>query len=92
MTNIPSNFRTRKENKVKNCICGEEEDMIHIYYCRELNRKEPETNFEKIYGENLKEIRNIEKRFRKNIKERERFQEILDCDPPLSFITDDGNG
>ena len=57
-----------------------------------MNSKEPETNFEKIFGENLKEIENIEKRFRENMKKRERFQEILDCDPPLSHILDDGNG
>ena len=57
-----------------------------------MNSKEPETNFEKIFGENLKEIENIEKRFRENMKKIETFQEILDCDPPLSHILDDGNG
>ena len=92
MTNIPSNFTTGKNMNMIYCICGEKENMTHIYYCQKLNSKEPETNFEKIYGENLKEIENIEKRFRKNMKQRETFQEILDCDPPLSYILDDGNG
>ena len=90
MTNIPSNFKTG--NKLSNCICGEKENMIHVYNCLKLNSKEPETNFEKIFGDNLKEIGKIEKRFRENMKKRERFQEILDCDPPLSHILDDGNG
>ena len=92
MTNIPSNFTTGINMKMINCICGEKENMTHIYQCQKLNKKEPETNSEKIYGENLKEIENIEKRFRKNMKQRETFQEILDCDPPLSYILDDGNG
>ena len=92
MTNIPSNFKTGKNMKVINCICGEKENMIHVYNCLKLNSKEPETNFEKIFGDNLKEIRKIEKRFRENLRKREIFQEILDCDPPLSYILNDING
>ena len=92
MTNIPSNFKNEKNMKVINCVCGEKENMTHVYNCQKLNNTEPETNFEKIFGENIREIRNIEKRFRKNMKQREIFQEILDCDPPLSCSIDDGNG
>ena len=46
-----------------------------------MNSKEPETNFEKIFGENLKEIENIEKRFRENMKKRN-----IPGDPTLYYI------
>ena len=36
MVNIPSNFTAREKNYSK-CICGEKENMEHIYVCENLN-------------------------------------------------------
>ena len=69
MINIPQNFKTGKNLKVIICICGEKENMTHGYNCLKLNSNQPETNFEKIYRDNLKEIGKLEKRFRENMSE-----------------------
>ena len=53
------------------------EDKRNIFEIRNMMTNIP-SNF--ITGKNMK------------MKQRETFQEILDCDPPLSYILDDGNG
>ena len=59
MTNIKSNYVSEKDNTTI-CICGEKENLTHIYNCRKLNKNFPEVKYEKIYGENLKEHKYIE--------------------------------
>ena len=86
MTNIPSNFKSEKENTTT-CICGEKENMIHIYNCEKLNTEKPREKYENIFGNNVKKIRYVLQRFNENLKEREKllkeetFQEIRICDP-----------
>ena len=90
MTNIKSNFCSENEN-IEKCVCGKKENMEHLYSCKELNNKEPEVKYEKINGENLKELRYIEKRMKENLTEKEnieKFQAILDCDPLRSVRMD----
>ena len=49
MTNIPSNFL--KTNMKKECYCGSEETMKHIYHCKILSKgKEQMLEYEKIYN------------------------------------------
>ena len=94
MTNIKSNFCSEKEN-ITTCVCGKKENMEHIYYCKSLNRKEPDVKYEKINGENLKDIRYIAERFKENLKEKEKkenLQVILNCDPLRSALNDCSNG
>ena len=95
MTNIPSNYISKKANTSK-CICGKIEDIEHIYNCKKLNTKEPKVEYEKINGDNLKEIKYIQERIKENMKERENkkeiSQEILYCDPLLSLDMDCSNG
>ena len=91
MTNIPSNYISKKANTSR-CICGEIEDIEHIYYCRKLNTKEPEVEYKEINGDNLKELKYIQERIEENMKEREISQEILYCDPLLSVKMDCSNG
>ena len=64
MTNIKSNFCSEKEN-IATCVCGKKENMEHIYYCKSLNRKEPDVKYEKINGENLKDIDTLQKDLKK---------------------------
>ena len=94
MTNIKSNFCSEKENTVK-CVCGKKENMEHIYSCQQLNRKEPEVKYEKINGDNLKELRYIEERIKENLNEKEKIEKlhvILKCDPLRSVRMDCSNG
>ena len=83
MTNIKSNFCSEKDNIAK-CICGEIETVTHIYYCEQLNRKEPDVKYQNINGENLKELKYIQERLKENLNEKENKEnshEILCCDP-----------
>ena len=69
--------------------------MEHIFYCKQINIEKTEVEFERIYGENLKELEYILRRFTRNLKEREKsqnFQEILNCDPLRSVSMDCSNG
>ena len=72
MTNIPSNFKSEKENTTT-CICGEKENMIHIYNCEKLNTEKPREKYENIFGDNVKMIKYVLQRFSENLKEREKY-------------------
>ena len=41
MSHIPSNFSSENENTYE-CVCGEKENMEHIYKCRYLNTEKAE--------------------------------------------------
>ena len=47
MTNIPSNYISKKANTSR-CICGKIEDIEHIYNCKKLNTKEQKVDYEKM--------------------------------------------
>ena len=75
MVNIPANFSSRKTEY--KCWCGNNEDMKHIYLCKMLNLEEPEPGleYEQIYSNNIKKIREINKRFQQNMKKRQELKE-----------------
>ena len=73
MTNIRSNFCSEKEN-ISKCICGKSENMAHIYYCKELNNREPDVKYENINGENIKELKYIQERFKENLIKKEKMK------------------
>ena len=59
MIQIPINFPLRKENFDENCkICGEKEKMEHLYSCK-WGQEDITTEYEHIYGDNLRKIRNV---------------------------------
>ena len=39
MSKIPANYSSREVKHL--CFCGEEEDMEHVYTCKQLNNEEP---------------------------------------------------
>ena len=87
MTAIPHNFGQKEEK----CICGEIEDMLHIYNCEIINAIKPELSYEKIYNGNLKSQIEVFRRIEKNLEIR---QEIIirnksPCDPsdPLYCVS-----
>ena len=73
MINIPANFSSSKIHF--KCVCGEKEDMNHIYECKMLNRDEPLTEYSSIYTNNIDLIKVVHKRFEQNIEKREQIME-----------------
>jgi hypothetical protein len=71
MTRIPANFSSRKT--IFKCVCGEQEDMSHVYSCTVLNSDKPVTQYEEIYSNNIEKIKEVYKRFENNINEREQI-------------------
>ena len=73
MLKIPVNFSSNCEEK---CICGEKEEMSHIYECKILcENEEPTIPYTKIYNGNLKEQIMVYQKFSKNMKIREQKKE-----------------
>ena len=83
---INNNF---PENTNKStCLCGKIEDMKHIYCCKIYNNEneEEEQEYEKIFENNVRNIKKIYEKFKKNFEKREQKQEdnkprILNVDP-----------
>ena len=69
MVNIENNFRGK--NIRKNCVCGSIEDMKHIYSCKIFNIKDKNIEYENIYGEDIRTIREVYQIFQKNLEKRE---------------------
>ena len=77
MIYIPSNFSSSSE-KIE-CLCGEIENMEHVYKCE----KEVELPYEKVYNGNIKEQSEILRIFEKQLDRRKtKLDELeLPCDP-----------
>jgi hypothetical protein len=72
MIQIPNNFPMGKE-EIK-CICGEKEEMSHIYYCENLSEnKKVSGRYENIYEDNVLKQVEVYKQFENNLKTREKF-------------------
>ena len=66
MVEIGYNF-----GKYEKCImCGEYEDMTHIYSCEYLNEEETNIKFEKIFNGNMIEQMKVFRTFEKNMNKR----------------------
>lgn len=98
MTNIASNFTSEEKNESV-CICGERDNMKHIFICEQLNKEQPTEEYEQIYGENLIKMKYVLNRFNENLNQREKLekieridkqnhQEILVCDPQQFVVMD----
>ena len=69
MSKIPANYSSREVKHL--CFCGEEEDMEHVYTCKQLNNEEPLIEYKYTYSENVKKIRYVHKWFVENMDKRE---------------------
>jgi hypothetical protein len=95
---IPSNFCAKEENSYK-CVCGQTEDMKHVYNCKYLNRDEPAIDYEKVFSDDIFEQKTILTRFEHNFEERGKYllkenshHEIPLKDPLSSVLLEYGNG
>ena len=71
MINIPANFS--KSNSEVKCVCGQTENMTHLYNCEILNTEKPEVLYEQVYSGNIREQVEILKRFELILEERDRI-------------------
>ena len=94
MLPIPINFPLR--GRSDKCVCGQKEDMIHLYRCKSWNNEQEIISYERIYSENIDQIRtvyipfttNFEKkrklhRWKRNIEQERKHEEFPPCDPFL---------
>ena len=72
MTLIPNNFQSGKNEET--CICGEKENMSHVYYCEMLNENRIiEEKYEEIYKNNIMKQKKILQTFERNLETREKL-------------------
>ena len=79
MSRIPIHFG----NKEAKCLCGEEENMPHIYSCKLINNTKPNIDYNEIYNGNFKNQIKILRRMDNNLEKRNQMKEkeIYPCDP-----------
>ena len=78
MIEIPFNFSSKAE---KECICGKIENMENIYVCEIYNEEDtPILQYEKIFNGNLKQQVEVYRRFKNNMKKREKQLTSNPCD------------
>ena len=65
---LPTNFPQNKIEII--CVCGQREEMKHVYECKYWNTEQRTTEYEMIYGDNIKQQVNVYKRFRSNYENR----------------------
>ena len=70
MINIPANFHSKLKEEFR-CICGQFEDMKHIYSCKWLNSDEPVTEYEEIFSDDVNKQVKVYRRFEENFEKRE---------------------
>lgn len=72
MVFISANF-SLKQNDAK-CLCGQTEDMKHIYSCKYLNDENEKTSYEMIFTEDVNQQIKVYKRFKSNLEKREKYK------------------
>ena len=92
MLNIPANYSANSEVK---CCCGVDEDMQHIFSCKQLNTSEEVLEYEQLFSGSLIEQKMIAHIFEGNMKTRNENNENSDHAtlievPP--FSVDNGKG
>ena len=55
------------ENQEKNCICNKRQDIIHLYYCNQVNSTEPSIEYKLIYNGSIEQQLYILRRMQENI-------------------------
>ena len=69
-------------------MCGNNENMEHIYNCKQLNKDDIKVKYENIYEGNVRNMKIILNRFEQNLKKRnEIFHVIQNRDPPNSVLS-----
>ena len=87
MVKIENNFPGNMNDK-STCLCGQIEDMKHIYSCKIYNteNENEDENFEKIFENDVRKVKKIYEKFKKILEKREQEEKnksprILNVDP-----------
>ena len=84
MIDIFSNYSSQR--KIKSfCVCGEEEDMKHIYECKYWNTNEPPEIYEKVYTGTLNQQIEVLYRFETNFEKREKHTKSSESDQKIEI-------
>ena len=60
----------RVGNKEAKCLCGDIENMLHIYNCEYLNQNETQIPYNEIFNGNLESQKEIFRRMETNLEKR----------------------
>jgi hypothetical protein len=66
---IPYTFLV-KQSEIS-CLCGQTENMKHIYSCKYLNIENEKISYEKIFEDNVKHQKKVHERFKQGFETRE---------------------
>ena len=101
MERISYNFPNNKE--IENCLCGQLENMEHIYNCQNLNPEKPELEYKYLFVGNLGQQILVYRRFKNNFEVRESLKSEqnakekeenshheIPCDPLYSHLYSNG--
>ena len=72
MIPIGYNFPNKMSENI--CICGNIENMVHIYTCKKLSGEKEEKSFENIYKDCVKNMKIVLKRFESNFEKRQQIK------------------
>ena len=61
----------------KECVCGENENMEHIYSCKRLNTENKEVCYERIFGEDVRKMKIVYERFRNNLEKSKKYEDTM---------------
>ena len=95
MVPIPYNFPV-KQSEIS-CLCGQTENMKHIYSCNYLNVENEEITYEKIFEDNVKHQKKVYERFKQSFETREMKRNEIESNhgipqvDPLSILYSNGN-
>ena len=100
MIHIPANFSS-DENENICISCKSIEDMNHVYSCRHWNNENEKVKYENIFTDNIHNQVIVYKRFKENYEKRERYttereinldlkdkekrNHVIPCDPLFSM-------
>ena len=82
MTKISASFNREKE--LSKCVCGQHENMEHIYECKTLSSSELITKYENIYSDNIANMKKVYVRFKSNMEKREILRNQKKEDPHVT--------
>ena len=81
MVNIENNFKAKINRSA--CLCGQIEDMKHIYICEIYEKEKEKIPYENIYEDDERKLKIINERFQRNLVKREQKLEIENCSPRI---------
>ena len=71
---IPIGYNFPNKTSENICICGNIENMVHIYTCKKLSGEKEEKSFENIYKDCVKNMKIVLKRFESNFEKRQQIK------------------